>query len=47
MRPGRNAFKVYVKERRRADKAIPLVLQALGREVPNVEEYDMIDVNSF
>ncbi len=45
MRTGQNALKVYVKEQRRADKHIPLVLQALDNAVQNAEEYDMIDVN--
>jgi len=47
VRSSTNALKVYVKESRRADKVIPEVLRAVDRDVQNVEEYDMIDVNDY
>ncbi len=48
MRTAQNALHVYIKEQRRADRAIPLVLQAIDRKVQDVAaDYIMIDVNEF
>jgi hypothetical protein len=47
MRTAQNALHVYIKEKRRADRAIPLVLQAIDKKVQDVANYIMIDVNEF
>ena len=47
LRNAENALFVYIKEPRRADKDIPLLLRPLNTKLVNAVEYDMIDVNDF
>ena len=47
MRSAENALKLYLKEPRRVDKAIPLILQPLNTKLENSAEYAMIVVNDY
>ncbi len=47
LRNAENALFLYIKEPRRADKDISLLLRPLNTKLVNAVEYAMIDVNDF
>ena len=47
LRTEENALNLYLKEPRKADKHIPLVLQPLNKKLQSALVYKMIDVNDY
>jgi hypothetical protein len=47
LRTAENALQLYLREPRKADRDIPLVLQRPNTKLENAVEYYMIDVNDY
>jgi len=47
LRSGKNALKMYVKDPRRADKAIHPILRPLNTKPGSALEYEMVDLNDY